>query len=392
MSLNVLLLMNEKDSAAIETLLMSKIPGYDVSFCVSENFVCSIARNSSGSHSSEIIDYSLYDVCIVKGTRIANRLKSIDVSAICWDKMEDLSVKFDVFLQLHRHLKKFPLDLQDWRLTEVLHNSQDCIIYKGLDANTTSVAIKRFKFKSNQLSQKSVRDYLNGISLQCGVRSNGLVDFYEGGISNNAFYLVMEYLPLGNLRRYLDARDSVLPLRHAFEWFEEIASALAAVHQAGLIHRDLKIDNIMLRGDGSLALTDYGVSKNILLSAGFLTEDEFHGSPYYVSPELIAGESCSQSSDIYSLGIIFYELLVGARPYNANNPHHLMMAHISESIPTFPSHLELFQPFLEKMMAKSSKDRFVNMIELLKSFNLARDALKQLNGVESTPPHFFGVS
>lgn len=389
MSLNVLLLMNGKDSEAIKTLLESKIPGYKVSFNTLENF----SNPKVGDiHSDLITDYNLYDVCVVKGTYLAHQIMSLGVSFICWDKMEDLSVKFDVFLQLHRHLKKFPLNLHDFRLTEVLHNSQDCIIYKGLDAYSTPVAIKRFKFQANQLSQDTIREYLKGISEQCGVQSRGLINFYEGGISKNAFYLIMEYLPLGNLRRFLDSRDNVLPIKHALEWFEEIANALKAVHQAGLVHRDLKIDNIMLREDGSLALTDYGVSKNILLNANFLSEDEIHGSPYYVSPELIAGEPCSQSSDIYSLGIIFYELLTGVRPYNANNSHDLIMAHINGAIPVLPNHLKSFQVCLDKMMAKSTKDRFINMTDLLISFKQASAKNERLKSSENTPPHFIPIS
>lgn len=387
MSLSVLLLMNGEDSEAIETLLKSKIPGYEVSFCRLENFI-----SATDSDSSQAFDYSSYDVCIVKGAYVEHKLIGLGASAISWDKLEDLSVKLDVFLQLHRHSKKFPLELRDWRLTEVLHNSQDSIIYKGIDVNAAPVAIKRFKFESSQLSNDSISEYLDGISLQCGIRSDGLVNFYKGGISNHAFYLVMEYLPFGNLRRYLDSRDKALPLKHALEWFKEIAHALEAVHQAGLIHRDLKIDNIMLRDDGSLALIDYGVSKNILLNAGFLTEDEFRGSPYYVSPELISGESCSQSSDIYSLGIIFYELLTGVRPYNANNSYDLMMAHIKEPIPALSSKLRLFQPCLDKMMAKSPRDRFNSMGELLKLFNNACDAFQQSVESKKTPPHFLGVS
>ena len=328
---------------------------------------------------------------MVKDRDIAQELVSLGASVICWDKMKDLSVKIDVFLQLHRRLNEFPLNLSDWKLTEVLHYSQDCIIYKGIDVNATPVAIKRFKFQPNQLSRDSIREYLEGISLQCGIHSDGLVDFYEGGICNNAFYLVMEYLPFGNLRQYLDSRDQVIPLRHALEWFEEIANALEIVHQADLIHRDLKIDNIMLREDGSLAMTDYGVSKNILLNAEFLTEDEFHGSPYYVSPELISGEPCSQGSDIYSLGIIFYELIVGVKPYSANNSHDLMMSHIKDAIPTLPHKLSLFQSFLEKMMAKRPEDRFSNTTELLQSFKLDCKALKQSSAYKKTPPHFLPV-
>jgi len=387
MSLNVLLLTNDGDSEAIKALLKSKIPSCSISFYILEEFV-----STTASYLPLAFNYNSYDVCVVKDTDIAQELISLGASAICWDEMKDLSVKFDVFLQLHRNLKKFPLNLRDWRLTEVLHNSQDCIIYKGIDVNATPAAIKRFKFQPNQLSRDSIREHLDGISLQCGIHSDGLVDFYEGGICNHAFYLVMEYLPFGNLRQYLDSRNQVLPLKHALEWFGEIANALDVVHQAGLIHRDLKIDNIMLRDDGSLALTDYGVSKNILLSADFLTEDEFHGSPYYVSPELISGEPCSQSSDIYSLGIVFYELLVGVKPYSANNEHDLMLAHIKDLIPKLPDELVLLQPCLDKTMANRPEGRFKNVTQLLQMFKLACEAKQQTNAYQKTSPHFLLVS
>ena len=307
--------------------------------------------------------------------------------------MRDLSAKLDVFLQLHRHQKEYPLNLRDWRLTKVLHNSHDCIIYKAIGHQGKPAAIKRFKFNIDQLSPETVDEYLKTIALQCGIFSNGLMDFIEGGVCSNAFYLVMEYLTSGNLRHYLDSRDKVLPLKHALEWFTEIADALAVIHQAGLIHRDLKIGNIMLRDDGSLALTDYGIPKNILLNAGFLAEDEIHGSPYYLSPELISGELCSQSSDIYSLGIIFYELLTGARPYNANNPLDLLMAHILEPIPVLSDDLRFFQVCLEQMLAKNPDDRFSNMTDLLQSFVLSYEAYKDFNLLKKTPPHLsYGFS
>jgi serine/threonine protein kinase len=121
----------------------------------------------------------------------------------------------------------------------------------------------------------------------------------------------------------------------------------------------------MLRGDGTLALMDYGVSKRILLDAGFVIESELHCSPHYVSPEQISGDACTQSSDVYSLGVIFYELLTGQKPYSANEAHELMMHHVMAPVPVLPEELKEFQSILDRLMAKNPDDRFANVIDVI---------------------------
>ena len=292
---------------------------------------------------------------------------------LVWKTLQELSVKLDMFIQLRRYVSKFPLSLSEWRLKEVLYNCDDFIIYRAVNSLGQQAAIKRFKFLPSCLTDKTIQKHLLKIDEQCGLNSKGLVQYYGGGISeaDNAFYLVTEYLKYGTLRQALDDCGNHLPLHHAIEWFQEIVVGLNSVHKAGLIHRDLKIDNIFLRDDGSLALASYGVCKRIFLDSGFVIEEELYCSPHYVSPEQITGDACTQLSDIYSLGVIFYEILTGKKPYSARKPHELMMHHVMAPVPELPNEFSQYQVLLDKMMAKDPEDRFTSVLDLLAESPLA---------------------
>ncbi len=376
MSLSVMMIQNEDVSEDIRAVLVSKIPQLSLT-----HSSYSSLNLSNREHLQQ--KFKDYDLIIFDKKEECNKQPLKYNKCLHWEKISDLSSKLDVYLQLRRCLSRFPLNLKDWALVEVLHNSKDCIIYRGVNEKGESAAIKRFKFKPNELSGEMIQEFLQRVEKQCALRSEGLVHFYDGGICNHAFYLVMEYLKFGTLRQALNSCEKSLPLLHAVEWFKEIASALDYVHNADLIHRDLKIDNVMLRSDGVLALTDYGVSKSILLDAGFLKTDELHCSPHYVSPEVVVGEECTKASDIYSLGVIFYELLMAKKPYAGNSATELMMQHVMAPVPTLSKHLGHLQPVLNKMMAKCPADRFSSPGSALQALDFSMKQSQQY-----APPTF----
>ncbi|MEE9327781.1 MAG: serine/threonine-protein kinase [Cocleimonas sp.] len=343
----------------ITSLLESKVQNISI-----QNISISAFKTKQKEEGTDLSDF---DVCITSDRVTAISLRSNEKHVVYWESLSDLSSQIDVSLQLSRTTKQFPLDLKDWKLVEVLHNSKDAIIYRAVDKNGLVAAIKRFKFTSQQLSKETIKHFLDRVKRQCGLRSKRLVHIFDGGICDNTFYLVMEYLQYGTLRQTIDGCDKKLPLIHALLWFEEIVLALDSVHQASLVHRDLKIDNIMLRDDGSLALTDYGISKRILLDAGFLDENELHCSPHYVSPEQVNGEVCTQASDIYSLGVIFYELLTGEKPYSGKQAFELMMQHVMAPVPTLPNDYSQYQSMVDKMMAKNPDDRYVSAVNAIEN-------------------------
>ena len=318
-----------------------------------------------------VLDLSTPVLFLTQDNSLAAFFINTGFEALCWHDAVDMSAKLDVFLQLHHYKNQYPLTLKDCRLKEVLHNSDDAIVYKAVNALGVEVAIKQFKFLPSMITDANIKKVLLEIKKYCGPNSRGLVNIYEGGVSKYAFYLVMEYLKCGTLRQTLNDCGNELPLTHALSWFQEIVVALSCVHRAGLIHRDLKIENILLREDGTLALTDYGVSKRIMLEAGFVCEQQLHCSPYYVSPEQLSGDACSQASDIYSLGVIFYELLTGRKPYEAKEIHELMMHHVLAPVPVLPAEYAQFQPLINKMMAKNPNDRFPSVLDAIQGLPLA---------------------
>ncbi|HIO91732.1 MAG TPA: serine/threonine protein kinase [Leucothrix mucor] len=274
-----------------------------------------------------------------------------------------LCAKVDVLIGLKNHLLDYPFQHHDWRLLELLHNGENSSVYKAVDRNGKLVAIKRYKYNLTNLSDASREEFLSDLKQFSNLETPRLVRIYDSGIINGSIYQVMELMEQGSLRDNLNAHQR-LPLPHALTWFFEIVYALHVVHEAGLIHRDLKTANIMLRDDGSLALNDYGTATNLLVEAGFIREDEIYCTPYYVSPERALDEPSGVTSDIYSLGIIFYELLMGDKPYHGSTEMELMMQHVLAPIPTFPPEYEGYQSLLDKMLAKDETQRLQRVIDV----------------------------
>jgi eukaryotic-like serine/threonine-protein kinase len=165
----------------------------------------------------------------------------------------------------------------------------------------------------------------------------------------------MEYFPCGDLRTQI--RAGIDPPR-ALRLATLVARALQAIHAAGVLHRDLKPGNVMLREDDSIALIDFGLSKDAALALEVTEQGAIFGTPHYMSPEQGHGEPIDERSDLYSLGVILFEMMAGEKPFNADNPMAIIYKHRKEPIPRLPQDLEALQPLLERLLAKTPQDRF----------------------------------
>src|SRR2546426_11365143 len=137
-----------------------------------------------------------------------------------------------------------------------------------------------------------------------------VVKIYDRGFSDRHAYLAMEYFPNGSLAEVI---PQGLSGRQALSLLAQAAGALREVHTRGIIHRDIKPGNLMARADGSIVLADFGIAKRLGEDKGHTLQGELYGTPYYVSPEQIEGSPATMQSDIYSLGLIFYEMLTRRR-------------------------------------------------------------------------------
>ncbi|HEY7887561.1 MAG TPA: serine/threonine-protein kinase [Steroidobacteraceae bacterium] len=197
--------------------------------------------------------------------------------------------------------------------------------------------------------------FLHEYEIAQRIRHPGIVRLFDLGVSDEHAWLVMEYFARGDLRRRM--KSQVAP-RWAVGVAAAIARALEALHAGGVVHRDLKPGNVMLREDNSIALIDFGLSKDAKQRQDLTERGLIFGTPHYMSPEQGHGEPTDSRSDLYSLGVILYEMLTGGKPYRAESPMAVIYKHRKEPVPQLGAGLDGLQPLLERLLAKRPEERF----------------------------------
>ena len=203
--------------------------------------------------------------------------------------------------------------------------------------------------------------FLQEYELIAEIDHPNIVHIYDLGVGDDHAHIAMEYLDGGDLQHKLRTGLSRL---QAISFLKQIASALAKIHGVGILHRDLKPGNIMLRSDDSVALIDFGLAKRMRLLMEMTDEGEIFGTPYYMSPEQGHAESVDHRSDIYSLGVIFYEMLTGEKPFRADTAMGIIYLHAQAPVPLLPTRLSEYQALINMMLAKKPEDRLQSADEV----------------------------
>ncbi|HEX8782658.1 MAG TPA: protein kinase [Steroidobacteraceae bacterium] len=227
--------------------------------------------------------------------------------------------------------------------------SEKAVVYLASSAHRGhSVALKVSKTLRDEAAGRQFleREY----TAIMAVRSPLVVEIYDYGVHGGFEYLAMEYLPRGDLKARIQRGVSE---EEALHYVSQIAAALQVVHEAGLVHRDLKPPNVMLRDNDSVALIDFGLARSMDASTISTRTGVLLGSPYYMSPEQAQGDGLDARSDFYSLGVICYELLTGQKPYVGATAMEVLHQHVNAPLPTLPADLSRYEPFLARLMAKS---------------------------------------
>ncbi len=182
-----------------------------------------------------------------------------------------------------------------------------------------------------------------------------IVQVYDVGLHENYLYLVMEYLRGGDLN---DKLKTGLHIQDLIRVVRDISRALDFAHDKGYIHRDIKPENILFREDGSAVLTDFGIAKVVDSGANLTRHGTVVGTPQYMSPEQAAGRKLDGRSDIYSLGVVFYRMLTGDVPFKADSAVAIGIKHLQDPVPKLPTHLNTFQPTIDRFLDKDVEQRF----------------------------------
>jgi len=221
------------------------------------------------------------------------------------------------------------------------------------------VALKVSKSVRDEASSRQFLEREYDASL--AIRSPLVVEIYDYGVHAGVEYLAMEYLPRGDLKARIQRGVSE---QEAMRYVEQIATALKVVHDAGMVHRDLKPPNVLLRESDTVALIDFGLARAVDGATTTTQSGVLLGSPYYMSPEQALGEPLDARSDFYSLGIMCYEMLTGQKPYTGSSAMEVLQQHVSSPVPLLPPQLQRYQDLLNRLLAKSREQRFENAGEI----------------------------
>jgi len=204
--------------------------------------------------------------------------------------------------------------------------------------------------EGNPTFERFLREY----ELVAHLNHPNIARIHDLGIADDHLFLAMEYFPGGDLRaRMLQPLEP----RIAMGYVRQLAAALGALHEIGVLHRDVKPGNVLMRDDGSVAFIDFGLARQVGLESDITGTGAIFGTPHYMSPEQGHGIPLDERSDLYSLGVILFEMLSGRKPYTAETPLAVIYHHANAPIPRLPDDSAPLQPLIDALLAKQPKDR-----------------------------------
>ena len=259
-----------------------------------------------------------------------------------------------------------PVTIGPFRIEKRLARSVGAEVYLGHSAAGIRAAIKVLSDTAATLDDPVRERFMREIETAATVVHPNLAAVLDRGMSERGPYVVFEYFPMGDLASSLSRGISP---NLACRIVVQVAAGLEALHQAGIVHRDVKPANIMIRSASSFAVTDFGAAKRMRIDTSLTMDGRIIGTPSYVSPEQITRKPVGPQTDIYSLGVVLYELLAGSKPFAGDDFHQVLYSHVAVAPPPLPARLAKFQPVLDRMLAKDPAARYSSCAELAAAVN-----------------------
>jgi serine/threonine protein kinase len=259
-----------------------------------------------------------------------------------------------------------PLRIGRFQIDRRLARGYGTELFLGRDANGAQAAIKVLVDATPQGGIDPHKRFVQEIEIAGAVSHPNLARVLDHGVDESRPYVAFEYFPMGDLGGLIST--GIAP-NMACRIVGQVAAGLSALHEAGIIHRDVKPSNVMVRSASSFALTDFGTAKRLRIDTTLTPHGQVVGTPAYVSPEQITRKPISPATDIYSLGMMFYELLSGAKAFSGPDYHQVLHAHLTQAPAALPERLRAFQPLVDRMVAKNPAARHGSAAEVIRDLD-----------------------
>lgn len=246
------------------------------------------------------------------------------------------------------------MEISGYRIQREIGKGGMATVYLAIQESLARPVVLKVVSTTLEATPEFNKRFLNEGHLLASLNHPNIITIFDIGIARDFLFISMEYLGGGSLAQRI--AQGMSP-EAALDILRQIGGALAVAHARGIVHRDVKPANILYREDGTPVLTDFGIAKQAgdteLTSTGTIL-----GSPYYMSPEQAEGRvALDGRSDLYSLGVIFYEMLTGRRPFEGDSAITIVLQHLQAPVPQLPRALERYQPLVDRMLAKRRDQR-----------------------------------
>ena len=254
-----------------------------------------------------------------------------------------------------------------YRVTARIGHGGMAEVYEGNDIiGKKTVAIKLIRKDVMENPVNLIR-FKNEATIAASLNHPNIVKVYNHGTVDGVPYIANEFIKGQNLKQVLDFRSSV-PIEEAVDYMIQLASALDYAHSHGIVHRDVKPDNLYVMGDGTIKLGDFGIAQTDATSQITSKDSEIVGSVHYLAPEITSGKPATGQSDIYSAGVTFFELITGHVPYIKNSAIDIAVSHVKEKFPSpkkyLPNCPKEIERIIFKCVKKNPKERYATAKEL----------------------------
>lgn len=248
------------------------------------------------------------------------------------------------------------MEIPGYEIKRLIGQGGMATVYLAEQRSLGRQAVLKILDTTSGITPETVARFLNEGRIIASLNHPHIITIYDIGQAGDQIFISMEYVEGGDLKDRLLSK--VFAPVEAIDIIEKVAAGLAAAHENGIVHRDVKPGNILFRRDGTPLLSDFGIAKRLSSDSDLTSTGMFVGSPNYMAPEQSESGPIDGRADIYSLGVILYEMLTGARAYVADSVIEVILMHKKAPVPKLPAGLEQYQDLLNLMMAKPRKDRF----------------------------------